>query len=671
MSVSRFTRYAWGVLALMLAVILWGAFVRASGSGAGCGADWPLCRGRVLLQNPGAATLIEFAHRATSGLAFLLTVGLFVWAWRLFPAGHRARRAAAASLALMVTESAIGAGLVLFEMVAHNRSAARVAWLSLHLTNTFLLVGALTLTAVWSWRPARERSSEPIGRELGLLALAIVATLALGITGAVAALSDTLFPAASLSEGVRQDFAATAHFLVRLRVLHPVVAVVVGIYLIGVAAWISARRSGAALPARILAGLVLAQWLVGAANVLLLTPVALQLLHLLVADLIWVTLVALVAVLIADRDGDADGAADVAADARAAIPGAARTGASALARLRVQRVARRGRAAQSAPSTASMHPRHVRPGEVHAGLPTQRPDRDWIWLTASVVLHAAIVITVLVILRREREAEEAASAPAAARQVDMVYLPPAPPTPRRAPAVRRAEPKPQPKPKPQPIPERMETRPPSTAPRAPEPLANAVRKLLAPPAPAPDAPTSPTTGGEEGKSHATTPSVLPERASRPAVAEAAPAPATTAAPGPGSMEAEAERIFGSHGKGTPLAGVSPRWSTEVGAEDASNCRPMPDPPAGTAGVEYGTAVGRILNRDSGLPVAGAHLQMLGTPYNAFTDARGWYEFRFDLALVRHCRTQIVWVSAPGFGRQTLTLVVGRNVTSDDVMLQRH
>jgi heme A synthase len=94
-------------------VILWGAFVRATGSGAGCGSHWPLCNGELVPRAPQVETVIEFIHRATSGLAFLLVLGLFVLAWRVYPKGDLVRRAAALSFLFIVTEALVGAGLVL------------------------------------------------------------------------------------------------------------------------------------------------------------------------------------------------------------------------------------------------------------------------------------------------------------------------------------------------------------------------------------------------------------------------------------------------------------------------------------------------------------------------------------------------------------------------------
>src|SRR5512136_1928461 len=145
----RLTRFAWLVLAWNVAVILWGAFVRASGSGAGCGAHWPLCNGEVVPRAPALETMVEFMHRATSGIALLLVVALAAWVFRARPKGHPARRAAGASVVFILVEAAVGAALVLFGLVAENDSVARALFMAGHLANTFVLLACLTLAAHW------------------------------------------------------------------------------------------------------------------------------------------------------------------------------------------------------------------------------------------------------------------------------------------------------------------------------------------------------------------------------------------------------------------------------------------------------------------------------------------------------------------------------------------
>lgn len=285
---SRFARLCWLVLALNVAVILWGAYVRATGSGAGCGSHWPLCNGEVIPRSPSVETLVEYSHRLTSGLALLAVLGLTVGAFRRFGKGHPARLGAALSLFFMLTEAAVGAGLVLFELVADNESMARALFMGTHLVNTFLLLAALTLTAYWAGGGGRVSVAWGQGGTWKVLA-GVGGTLLVGISGAVCALGDTLYPAATLAEALEQDLSATAHILIRLRLFHPLIAVVVSLYLIFLGR--SLTSAGSARPVNFLSLLVFAQLAVGTLNVALLAPVWMQLVHLLLADGLWVLLV--------------------------------------------------------------------------------------------------------------------------------------------------------------------------------------------------------------------------------------------------------------------------------------------------------------------------------------------------------------------------------------------
>jgi heme A synthase len=293
---SRYARFAWATLALNLAVIVWGAFVRASGSGAGCGSHWPLCNGEVIPRSPGVQTLIELGHRLSSGVALLCVVGLVGGAWRGFPRGHPVRRTATAAGALMVAEALIGAGLVLLELVAENRSVARAWWMAGHLVNTFLLVAALTLTAWWATRDERPRWRDAGGLSV-ILGAALAGVLVLGVSGAITALGDTLFPAASLAEGKAMTFSPSAHVFVRLRVWHPLLALAVGALLLAAAAAATRRRPDAVTSrtATVLIGVFALNLAVGVVNVWWLAPVPVQLVHLLLADLVWIALVILAA----------------------------------------------------------------------------------------------------------------------------------------------------------------------------------------------------------------------------------------------------------------------------------------------------------------------------------------------------------------------------------------
>jgi heme A synthase len=293
---TRLGRFAWLVLLWNVVVILWGAFVRATGSGAGCGAHWPLCNGEVVPRTPAIETMIEFTHRATSGVALLLVLGLVLWVFRARPRGHPARSAAAAALLFILTEAAVGAGLVLFRLVAENESVARALFMAGHLANTFLLLAALALTTHWCATDAPVRK-EALARDGWAFGLGALALLAVGKSGAIAALGDTLYPAQSLLGGLAQDLSPTASVLVKLRIAHPVLALAGALVVAFVAGRVlrSADDAGTRRAAWTLPALAVLQVGTGLANVALLAPVWMQLVHLLLADVLWIAFVLLAA----------------------------------------------------------------------------------------------------------------------------------------------------------------------------------------------------------------------------------------------------------------------------------------------------------------------------------------------------------------------------------------
>jgi heme A synthase len=298
-------RYAWAVLAWNVLVVLWGALVRATGSGAGCGRHWPVCNGEVIPRSPSLTTLIELSHRAMTGVDTVLVVVLVLLAWRLYPRGSMVRLGAGLTLLLLVSEALVGAGLVLRELVAENRSTERIGWMMLHLVNTFALLAALTLTAWWAsgGSPLRLRRQ---GAAAWLALGALAATLLVAATGAVTALGDTLYPKTRV--GLHENGAA---LLERLRVVHPLAALATG--LLVVLAGFAVRRARPGTPtarlSRLLSGLFIAQVLAGVVNILLLAPVWMQLLHLLLADTVWITLVCTAAAALAAPGAGRAGAA--------------------------------------------------------------------------------------------------------------------------------------------------------------------------------------------------------------------------------------------------------------------------------------------------------------------------------------------------------------------------
>lgn len=291
---ARLARLAQITLAMTLGVILWGAFVRASGSGAGCGSHWPTCNGEIVPHPKSFKTLVEVTHRITSGLDLLLVVALAVGSFRWLPKGHPGRWAGGLSLFFMLTEAGVGAGIVLLEYVAQNASIARALWMGVHLTNTFLLLAALgsavTLARTDLVAPRPRRPSD-------YLLLAVCgAFLLVGVSGAVAALGDTLFPAASLGAGFAADASPTAHVLLRLRVLHPVFAMVAAaLALTGASRAHEAAASPEVKKAAVVFGIAVAVQVAGGfLNLFLLAPTAMQLIHLFLADVAWLSLVRLI-----------------------------------------------------------------------------------------------------------------------------------------------------------------------------------------------------------------------------------------------------------------------------------------------------------------------------------------------------------------------------------------
>jgi heme A synthase len=303
---QRLGRFAWGVLAYNLLVIAWGAYVRASGSGAGCGRHWPLCNGDLVPRTESVKTLVEASHRGSAGLAMIAVFALTIWTLRALPRGHVARRASIFSAAFIAGEALIGAALVLFELVAKDESMKRGLSMVLHLGNTFFLLASLTITAWTITRGERDERDElpasgtsnaiaspPSPLLRGAVFLALAAVLVLGCSGAIAALGDTLFPATSLREGIAMDLSPLAHVFLRLRVLHPFLALAAGAIVFVTSSVVRVSRPAPRVVrlSRLVTLVFALQFGVGLANVTLLAPIAMQLVHLLMADATWIALV--------------------------------------------------------------------------------------------------------------------------------------------------------------------------------------------------------------------------------------------------------------------------------------------------------------------------------------------------------------------------------------------
>jgi heme A synthase len=303
---DKFAKYAWFVLAYNICVILWGVVVRASLSGDGCGQFWLTCGGEIVPSAPELKTIIEFSHRITSGLALVAVFVMFIWASRKYTKSSLMRKMAFASLILIIIEALIGAVLVLFKLVALNPSIIRAFSMAAHLINTFILLAVLTLTA-WFASGGKPFQARVRGKTLWLLAIAVGGILLISLSGSLAALSSTLFPAVSLSEGLRQDFSETSHILLRLRISHPILSIIVGVFLIFLAGWFKALQKENSWINRwsnILIILVAVQFASGALTLLTLAPIVMQLIHLLLADAVWITFVLLTANVLAVEENN-------------------------------------------------------------------------------------------------------------------------------------------------------------------------------------------------------------------------------------------------------------------------------------------------------------------------------------------------------------------------------
>ncbi len=290
-------RFSWGVLVYFIAVILWGTLVRATGSGAGCGNHWPLCNGTVMQPSPTAQTMIEFTHRITSGISLISVLALLAWTFRGTVRGHLARAAAIASVLFTLLEAILGALLVKLGYTAQSQSPMRPVFLGLHLTNTLLLLAAITLTAHFLGRKTGYlRGTIQIRAPFGAIATVVVVMI-VGVTGSLAALGDTLFPASSLGLALAQDFASTSGWLVRWRWMHPAAAFLSSIILI----WLIVRGAQRQAPTEnrklsaLVLGLLAVVFTLGLLDVFLLAPLWVQVAHLMAADTLWASLVVLAA----------------------------------------------------------------------------------------------------------------------------------------------------------------------------------------------------------------------------------------------------------------------------------------------------------------------------------------------------------------------------------------
>lgn len=285
----RLSIFGWSALGYTALVILFGAVVRITGSGAGCGQHWPSCQGDIVHLPRSIETAIELTHRLTSALSFAVVVGLWFAVHRIVPPGHIARRAAWAALITMIVEVLVGAALVLLALVGNNDSIARALVMAAHLVNTFLLTASLSLVAWSASRPSIRLRQQ---HHAALFATVSVALLAVSVTGAVTALGDTVRPQAlsgSLLNRLQSSWDVAAHSLDRLRALHPTLATGASVLLLVAGSRLAEAFRGGHTERLLYScmALVLIQGVAGILNIWLSAPGWLQTLHLALALSLW------------------------------------------------------------------------------------------------------------------------------------------------------------------------------------------------------------------------------------------------------------------------------------------------------------------------------------------------------------------------------------------------
>jgi heme A synthase len=292
---SGFAKFAWFTLVYNVVVILWGVFLRASNSGDGCGQHWLTCQGEVVPSAPELKTVIEYSHRITTAIAGFVVLALVIWAVRKFGFRNRVTISSLATLFFIIVEALIGRGLVLTGNTADNWTPSRPFWTAGHLINTFLLLACLALTA-WFAGSERKLSFRLPAKVWILIAIGVASILFVGVSGSMAALTNMLFPSGTLAEGLARDFDPNSHYLLQLRISHPILSILTGVYLFFLSGWLrnwSGREGEVSKWAKRLSILVLVQLAFGAATLLMLAPIVMQLGHLLLADLVWISLVLL------------------------------------------------------------------------------------------------------------------------------------------------------------------------------------------------------------------------------------------------------------------------------------------------------------------------------------------------------------------------------------------
>ncbi|MEH7222420.1 heme A synthase [Bacillus sp. JJ1566] len=98
----------------MLFVLLGGALVTKTESGAGCGDSWPLCHGQLIPDEITFELVVELSHRVVSGVVGILVLALSIWAWKAIGHIRETKFLAFISFFFLVLQGLIGAAAVMW-----------------------------------------------------------------------------------------------------------------------------------------------------------------------------------------------------------------------------------------------------------------------------------------------------------------------------------------------------------------------------------------------------------------------------------------------------------------------------------------------------------------------------------------------------------------------------
>ncbi|MGM8211873.1 COX15/CtaA family protein [Virgibacillus sp. W0430] len=108
----------------MLFILLGGALVTKTESGAGCGDSWPLCNGELIPSNITPELVIEYSHRLVSSTMGITILALAVLAWKFIGHIREVKFLSFLAVFFLILQGLIGAAAVVwgqsdFVLAAH------------------------------------------------------------------------------------------------------------------------------------------------------------------------------------------------------------------------------------------------------------------------------------------------------------------------------------------------------------------------------------------------------------------------------------------------------------------------------------------------------------------------------------------------------------------------